>query len=48
MISEVEPNQQFHTDSDRTTADAPRRAFIRKAMHGYEVKRDESKSAFAD
>ena len=48
MIEETNPQAQFHTDSDRTTADVPRRAFIRKAMHGYEVKRDESKSAFAN
>ncbi|HEV7866690.1 MAG TPA: LutB/LldF family L-lactate oxidation iron-sulfur protein [Chthoniobacteraceae bacterium] len=39
---------QFHTDADRTTADEPRRAFIRKALHGYEIKRDESKAAFSD
>src|SRR5829696_5225492 len=48
MIQDVDPQAQFHTDSDRTTADEPRRAFIRKALHGYEVKRDESKAAFAD
>src|SRR5262249_10747743 len=44
----ADPQTQFHSDARRTTADVPRRAFIRKALHGYEVRRDESKSAFAD
>ena len=39
---------QFHRDSERTTADVPRRAFLRKALHGYEVKRDETKATFTD
>ncbi len=40
--------EQFHRDSERTTADVPRRAFLRKALHGYEVKRDETKATFTD
>ena len=39
---------QFHRDSDRTTADGDRRAFIRRALRGYELKRDETKATFAD
>jgi L-lactate dehydrogenase complex protein LldF len=39
---------QFHRDSERTTADVPRRAFLRKALRGYEVKRDETKATFTD
>lgn len=42
------PQQQFHADSDVTTRDVPRRAFIRKALRGYEVKRDETKATFTD
>jgi L-lactate dehydrogenase complex protein LldF len=38
----------FHADADVTTADVPRRAFIRKALHGYEVKRDETKATFTN
>src|SRR5260221_13234091 len=38
---------QFNADAVRTTGDVQRRDFIRRALHGYEVKRDESKSAFA-
>ncbi|MEA3208796.1 MAG: L-lactate dehydrogenase complex protein LldF [Chthoniobacter sp.] len=48
MISEVDPQTQFHADANQTTADVPRRAFIRKALHGYEVRRDETKATFAD
>jgi L-lactate dehydrogenase complex protein LldF len=40
------PATQFHRDADVTTGDVPRRAFIRKALHGYEVKRDETKATF--
>ena len=40
--------QQFHRDADRTTADEPRRAFVRQALRGYEIKRDEVRSTFAD
>jgi L-lactate dehydrogenase complex protein LldF len=39
---------QFHQDTERTTADADRRAFVRKALRGYEVKRDETKATFTD
>jgi len=39
---------QFWNDVDRTTADSARRAFVRKALRGYEVKRDETKASFAD
>ena len=48
MIDDASPELQFHADAARTTADVPRRAFIRKALHGYEAKRDESRAAFAD
>ncbi len=40
--------KQFHQDAERTTADVPRRAFVRKALHGYEVRRDETSSTFTD
>ncbi|MEY5010066.1 MAG: hypothetical protein RLZZ253_1205 [Verrucomicrobiota bacterium] len=39
---------QFHQDTERTTADVDRRAFVRKALRGYEVKRDETKATFTD
>ncbi len=39
---------QFQSDTARTTADVPRRAFVRKALRGYEVKRDETKATFTD
>ncbi len=39
---------QFQTDTARTTADAPRRSFVRRALRGYEVKRDEVKATFND
>jgi L-lactate dehydrogenase complex protein LldF len=42
------PREQFHADADVTTHDDPRRAFIRKALRGYEVKRDETKSTFTN
>jgi len=37
---------QFHTDSDRTTADAPRRAAVRKALGNYQTARGKTESAF--
>ena len=37
---------QFHTDSDRTTADDPRRAAVRKALGNYKVARGKTESAF--
>lgn len=40
--------KQFHHDTERTTADVPRRAFVRKALRGYELKRDETKATFSD
>jgi L-lactate dehydrogenase complex protein LldF len=40
--------KQFHSDADRTTADVARRAFVRKALRGYETKRDETKATFTD
>ena len=40
--------KQFHRDADRATEDESRRAFLRKALRGYEIKRDETKGAFAD
>ena len=48
MSLAIDPQQQFHADSDVTTADVPRRAFIRTELHGYEVKRDESQATFTD
>jgi L-lactate dehydrogenase complex protein LldF len=40
--------QIFHRDADRSTADGSRRAFVRKALRGYETKRDETKATFVD
>src|SRR5688500_9841659 len=37
---------QFHADADVTTADAPRRAFVRKALGGYKITRARTESAF--
>ncbi|MGV3531540.1 MAG: LutB/LldF family L-lactate oxidation iron-sulfur protein [Chthoniobacteraceae bacterium] len=48
LSPEVLPSEQFQADANVTTKDAPRRVFIRKALHGYEVKRDEFKSRFHD
>ena len=39
---------RFHEDANRASADVSRRAFVRKALHGYETKRDETKSTFGD
>lgn len=38
---------QFHADADVTTADGPRRAFVRKALGGYKITRARTESAFA-
>ena len=46
MISAPEPSTQFHTDADRTTADEPRRAAVRKALGNYKVARGKTESAF--
>jgi L-lactate dehydrogenase complex protein LldF len=40
--------EQFHRDAGAASADDPRRAFIRKALHGYETRRDETKATFVD
>jgi L-lactate dehydrogenase complex protein LldF len=40
--------EQFHHDADFATADEPRRTFVRRALSGYEVKRDETKATFTD
>jgi L-lactate dehydrogenase complex protein LldF len=42
------PKQQFHADADVTTADEPRRAFVRKALAGYKVARARTEGAFTD
>lgn len=47
MIAARDARQQFHTDSNRTTADTSRRAFVRKALLGYQGTRRKSESAFA-
>jgi L-lactate dehydrogenase complex protein LldF len=44
----ISTQEQFHRDTERTTADVPRRSFIRKALHGYEVTRDRTKATFTD
>ncbi len=38
----------FQEDSTLTTADVPRRAFVRKALGGYKVTRAKTESTFAD
>ncbi len=48
MISAPAPSQQFHTDADRTTADEPRRAAVRKALGNYKVARGKTESTFTD
>jgi L-lactate dehydrogenase complex protein LldF len=40
--------KQFHLDASRSTADTSRRAFVRRALRGYETKRDETKATFLD
>lgn len=47
MISAVEPSTQFHADADRTTADEPRRAAVRKALGNYKIARGRAENAFA-
>ena len=37
---------KFHTDSDHTTADEPRRAAVRKALGNYKAARGKTESAF--
>lgn len=44
----VEPSQQFHADADATTADGPRRAFVRKALGGYKITRARTETTYAD
>jgi len=48
MITDLEPSQQFQTDSDRTTADVPRRAAVRKALGNYKIARGNTERTFAD
>ncbi|HEY2343399.1 MAG TPA: [Fe-S]-binding protein, partial [Chthoniobacteraceae bacterium] len=40
--------EKFQRDSERTSADAPRRAFVRNALRGYAVKRDELEDRYVD
>ncbi len=40
--------EQFQKDAAVAAADAPRRTFVRQALRGYEVKRDENKASFAN
>jgi L-lactate dehydrogenase complex protein LldF len=40
------PDEKFHTDADVTTADLPRRAFVRKALGNYKTARGKTESAF--
>ena len=42
------PRKQFQSDADVTTHDVPRRAFIRKALHGYEVTRGRTAATFTN
>lgn len=39
--------EQFQADANVTTADGPRRAFVRKAMGGYKITRARTESTFA-
>ena len=39
---------QFQIDADRTTADEPRRAAVRKALGNYKVARGKTESAFSN
>ncbi len=39
---------QFHRDADRTTADEPRRAFVRRALGGYQATRHRTEGTFTD
>jgi len=40
--------KQFHADARRSTEDTARRTFVRRALRGYEIKRDETKATFVD
>lgn len=44
----IAPKKLFKRDAATSAADQPRRAFIRNALHGYELKRDENKAKFQD
>jgi L-lactate dehydrogenase complex protein LldF len=46
MISLSEPQEQFQRDADRTTADEPRRAAVRKALGNYKIARGKTENAF--
>ncbi len=48
LLPDASPSEQFQADADVTTHDSPRRTFIRKALRGYEIKRDEHKACFQD
>jgi L-lactate dehydrogenase complex protein LldF len=45
-MSATRPKAQFDRDSDRTTADVPRRAAVRRALANYKVARSKTESAF--
>ena len=40
------PKKQFQSDANATTADVPRRAFVRRALAGYKATRAKTESAF--
>ena len=42
------PESTFHHDADRTTADGPRRAAVRKALGNYQIARGNTERTFAD
>jgi L-lactate dehydrogenase complex protein LldF len=42
----AEPQAQFHADADVSTADDARRAFLRKALRGYQITRARTEGAF--
>jgi L-lactate dehydrogenase complex protein LldF len=48
IAAPTSPPEQFHRDADRTTADHPRRAFIRRALGGYQVTRRKTETTFTD
>src|SRR5262250_1835434 len=41
------PKYQFQSDADVTTSDAPRRAFVRKALAGYKATRTRTEGAYS-
>ena len=47
MINAQVPQEQFQIDADRTTADEPRRAAVRKALGNYQTARGKTERAFA-